>query len=174
MPAATPDVASTDPVRRHRPRRRIALALAGLLALAAAGATAGILVNAGGVPRRASAYLTADEVRGVAQDFATAYGDEDAEALRAILTRNVQRVAPDGAQQGRQDVVAVYRRQFAAATIDAYHLENVDTIPGAAGRAAGTYTVQRTGRDDLHGRVAFGVVRDAGRPRIALISTQPD
>jgi hypothetical protein len=172
-PAAAPS-ASTDPVRRHRARRRIVLAIAGLLAIAAAGATAGILANAGSGPRRVSAYLTADEVRGAAEDFASAYGAEDAEALRSTLARNVQRVAPDGAQRGRQDVLAVYRRQFAGADVRAYDLEDLTVAAGAAGRAAGSYTVRRDGRDDIKGRVAFGVVREGGKPKIALIGTQPD
>jgi serine/threonine-protein kinase len=165
---------SADPVRRHRARRRVLLAIGGLLALATAGATAGILANAGSGPRRVSAYLTADEVRGVAQDFADAYGSEDAEALRSTLARHVQRVAPDGAQTGRQDVLGVYRRQFAGADVDAYDLGDLGVVPGAAGRAAGSNTVRRSGRDNINGRVAFGVVREGGKPRIAMIATQPD
>jgi hypothetical protein len=161
-------------VRRHRSRHRVLSAIAGVLALAAAGATAGILANAGSGTRRVSAYLTVDEVTGAARDFAAAYGAEDAEALRATLARNVQRVAPDGAQTGRQDVLAVYRRQFAGAQVDGYDLEDLATVAGAAGRAAGRYTVRRSGRDDIKGRVAFGVVREGGKPKIALIATQPD
>ncbi len=167
--------AATAPVRRHRARRRVLLAVAGLLALAAAGATAGILANAGGEGTRAvSAYLSADEVQRAAEDFAAAYGDEDADAMRLSLARNVQRVAPDGAQTGRQGVLAVYRRQFAAADVDAYELGDLNVVPGAAGRAAGSYTVRRSGREDIKGRVAFGVVRENGRPQIAMIATQPD
>jgi hypothetical protein len=162
------------PVRRHRSRRRVLLAIAGLLALAAAGATVGVVANTGSGPHRVSAYLTADEIGAAARDFAAAYGAEDPDALRATLTRNVERVGPDGAQQGRQDVLAVYRRQFAGAVIDAYDLADLEVVPGAAGRAAGRYTVRRSGRDDVTGSVAFGVVREAGKPKIALIATQPD
>jgi hypothetical protein len=145
-----------------------------LIGLAGAGAAVGVLANAGGGARPVSAYLDADEVRGAAEDFATAYGDEDAEALRSTLARNVQRVAADGAQQGRQSVLGVYRRQFAASDVEAYELDDLEVAAGAAGRAAGRYTVHRSGRDDVTGRVAFGVVREAGQPRIALIATQPD
>ncbi len=173
-PASASASASAEPVRRHRSRRRVVLAIAGLLAIAAAGATAGILANAGSEPRRVSAYLSADEVRSAAEAFAAAYGAEDAEALRSTLARNVQRVAPDGGQTGRQDVLAVYRRQFAAAHIRAYDLDDLGVKPGAAGRVAGSYTVRREGRDDIKGRVAFGVVREGARPKIALIATQPD
>jgi len=47
---------------------------------------------------------------------------------------------------------------------------------GAAGPRATTRspTVRRSGRDEIGGRVAFGVVRENGRARIALIATQPD
>lgn len=174
-PAAAGEPGDTTPVRRHRGRSRVLLALAALLVLGASGVAAGVLTTTRGAgPRRVSAYLSADEVRAAAQDFAAAYGHEDAVALRATLARDVQRVAPDGAQTGRENVLAVYRRQFAAADIDTYDLENLQIVPGAAGRAAGSYTVRRTGRDDISGRVAFGVIREAGRPRIAMIATQPD
>ena len=145
-----------------------------MLGLAAAGAAVGVLMDGGGGPRAVSAYLSEDEVRGVAEDFAAAYGDEDAEAMRATLARSVQRVAPDGAQQGRQSVLAVYRRQFAAADVDAYDLEDLAAPPGAAGPRGRPLHGPAIGTRRHHGRVAFGVVREGGRPRIALIATQPD
>ncbi len=159
---------------RHRARRPVLLALAGLLGLAAAGAAVGVALDAGEQPRTVSAYLSAGEVRRAAEEFAAAYGAEDASALRSTLARDVQRVAPDGAQRGRQAVVGVYSRQFAGADIDAYELDDLEVLAGAAGRAAGRYTVRRADRDDIEGRVAFGVVREDGRPKIALLSTQPD
>jgi len=165
---------SSEPVRHHRARRAALIALAGLLGLAAAGVAVGVALDDGGATRAVSAYLSAGEVRGAAEDFAAAYGDEDAAALRSTLARNVQRVAPDGAQRGRQTVLAVYRRQFAGAHVETYELDDMQVDAGAAGRAAGRYTVRRSGRDDITGRVAFGVVREGGRPRIALIATQPD
>ncbi|MEA2218705.1 MAG: hypothetical protein QOJ35_1331 [Solirubrobacteraceae bacterium] len=168
------DADETPPVRRHRSRSLVLRGLAALIALAGAGALAGVLANSGDGARPISASLAADEIRGVAQDFAAAYGNEDADALRSTLARNVQRVAPDGAQRGRGDVLAVYRRQFADADVNAYELDDVAVIAGAAGRAAGRYTVRRAGRADITGRVAFGVVREGRQPRIALIATQPD
>jgi len=171
--AGAPDVAEASP-RRRRTGRRIALGLTALVVLAGAGAAVGVLTNARHGSGAVSAYLTEDEVRSVAQDFAAAYGAEDAAALRSTLARNVQRVAPDGAQRGRQSVLAVYRRQFAGSDVTSYELHDLQTMPGAAGRSAGTYAVRRSGRDDILGHVAFGVVREAGRPRIALIATQPD
>lgn len=64
-------------------------------------------------------------------------------------------------------MLAVYRWQFAAADVDSYDLE---IVPGRRGRHA----VRRAGRDDIAGRVGFGVVREGGEPRIALIATHPD
>jgi len=175
-PAPRRDALATERVgvRRHRRRigPRVLLTIAALACLAAVAAGVAATGDDGGRPPSAS--LSADEIRGVAQDFAAAYGDEDAGALRSLLTRNVQRVGPDGGQRRRENVLAVYRRQFAAADVEAYELDDVQVVPGAAGRAAGIYTVRRAGRDDITGRVAFGVVREAGRPRIALIATQPD
>ena len=71
-------------------------------------------------------------------------------------------------------MLAVYRRQFATATVEVYDLHDLEVIAGAAGRLAGRYTVRRAQRDDIEGSVTFGVVREAGRPRIALVATQPD
>ena len=121
-----------------------------------------------------SASLSENEIRSAAQNFAVAYGSEDGAALRSVLARNVQRVGPDGAQQGRESVLAVYRRQFGDAAVEDYELDELQIVPGAAGRAAGSYKVLRSGREDITGRVAFGVIREAGVARIALIATQPD
>ena len=134
-----------------------------------------VSVLAGGGPSTSStAPLSADDVRGAAQDFAAAYGDEDPTALRAVLARDVRRVTPDGVQQGRTAVTAVYRRQFAADDVRGYALSDVSVRPGEAGRAAGRYTVDRAGAPDVTGRIVFGVVREAGRPRIALLAATPD
>ena len=161
-------------VRRHRTRSRwrVRLALVLLVVAVAAAVLAGL--GGGGGGRSASAALSADEVRGVAQDFAAAYGDEDLGALSATVARDVQRVGPDGDQRGRAAVLAVYRRQFAAGEIEGYELDDLEVVPGSAGRAGGSYVVRRKDADDIKGRVAFGVVREAGRPRIVLISTQPE
>ena len=168
---APPEVVAA--ARRRRARRRVAGV--GLLVLALAGAGALVSVLAGGGPSTSStAPLSADDVRGAAQDFAAAYGDEDPGALRAVLARDVRRVTPDGVQQGRTAVTAVYRRQFAADDVRGYALSDVSVRPGEAGRAAGRYTVDRAGAPDVTGRIVFGVVREAGRPRIALLAATPD
>jgi hypothetical protein len=148
--------------------------LAALALLAAAVAAIATSSGSGGTGHAQSASLAEGEIRAVAEDFAAAYGDEDLASLRATLTRNVRRVGPDGEQDTRAGVIGVYRRQFAADDVDAYELDDVQIVPGAAGRAAGRYTVKRSRRDDITGHVAFGVIREAGEPRIALIATQPD
>ena len=174
-PRADPPAPAAATSRRGRSRPSFPFILAALGVLVAAVAVAAIAASSGdGGARVVSASLSEDEIRGAALDFAAAYGAEDAEALRSTLTRNVQRVGPDGGQARRDNVLAVYRRQFAAAKIDAYVLDDMQIVPGAAGRAAGRYTVRRSGRDEIGGRVAFGVVRENGRARIALIATQPD
>ncbi|HEY1539490.1 MAG TPA: hypothetical protein VGF63_08845, partial [Solirubrobacteraceae bacterium] len=170
----SPD-AETAHLKRGRGRGRSLRVLALALVAAAAAGVAVAVATGGGAGRghAQSASLSAAEIGTVAQDFASAYGDEDAAALRATLASNVQRVAPDGVTEGRDDVLAVYRRQFAAARIDAYELDGLKIVRGAAGRAAGSYTVKRSGSDDVEGLVAFGVVREGGRAKIAMIATQP-
>ena len=71
-------------------------------------------------------------------------------------------------------MTAVYRRQFAADDVRGYALSDLSVRPGDAGRAAGRYTVDRAGAPDVTGRIVFGVVREAGRPRIALLAATPD
>ena len=159
--------------RRRRTRRRVAGVVLLVLALAGAGALVSALAG-GGPSTSSTAPLSADDVRGAAQDFAAAYGDEDPTALRAVLAGDVRRVTPDGVQQGRAAVTAVYRRQFAADDIRGYALSDLGVRAGEAGRAAGRYSVDRAGAPDVTGRIVFGVVREAGRPRIALLAATPD
>ncbi len=176
-PAAPPPPAASPapaPARHGRKRPSIPFLLAALAVLAATIGTIAASSGTGGAGGTVSASLSEDEIRAVALDFAAAYGNEDFASLRSTLTRNVRRVGPDGGQDSRAGVLAVYRRQFAADDIDDYEFGDVQIVPGAAGRAAGRYTVKRSRRDDITGRVAFGVVREAGHPRIALIATQPD
>ena len=134
-------------------RRRAASACApargrvGLLVLALAGAGALVSALAGGGPSTSStAPLSADDVRGAAQDFAAAYGDEDPGALRAVLARDVRRVTPDGVQQGRTAVTAVYRRAVRRRRRPRLRAERASSVrPGEAGRAAGPLA-RSTGR----------------------------
>ena len=99
---------------RRRLRRVAALALGGAaLAVVATALAAGL---AGGGPGGRTGPVGAGEVRDVVDDFAAAYEREDPRALTRALARDVTRVgvAPADRQRGRANVVAEYRRQFAA------------------------------------------------------------
>ena len=162
------------PARRRRPRRRRLGLLAGILVAAAA--AGGALAIAGGGdrgPRAPSEPLSEGEVRDVADAFAQAYEDEDGAALGRLLTRDVQRVLPAGVARGRATVVTEYERQFRANATRRYELEDLRAVGGLAGRASGRYRVGRDNRAAIEGRIVLGVVRDRGRPRIALIAVTP-
>ena len=121
-----------------------------------------------------SGALTATDVRGAVEAFATAYTEEDDDAMSRLLAREVSRVTPSDAQRGRESVVREYRRQFAANPTERYRLMDLSVRPGAIGRASGRYVVSRSGRGPITGRVAFGVQREQGRPRVGLIAATPD
>jgi serine/threonine-protein kinase len=164
-----------QPPRVHgaRPRpARIVAALLGAAAVVAIAVGAGIGPFGGSAPSP-TAPLSADEIRNATRDFAAAYAAEDARALAATLTRDVQRITPGDEQHGRAAVVAQYRHQFAAYAIKGYELGGLQVRAGGAGRASGTYTVTRADGGPIRGEIVFGVVRDGGRPRIALISARP-
>ena len=117
---------------------------------------------------------TASDVRDAVEAFATAYTREDAGALSTLLAREVSRVTPSDVQRGRGSVVREYRRQFAANPTERYVLTDMLVRPGSIGRASGRYVVSRLGRGPITGRVAFGVHREQGRPRVGLIAATPD
>ena len=79
---------------------------------------------------------------------------------------------PAGVARGRETVVAQYDRQFDG-KVREYRLSNLDVTGGTAGRASGDYRVDRDGEDPIQGHIVFGVVRDRGEPRIALIAATP-
>jgi hypothetical protein len=118
--------------------------------------------------------LTRTEVRGAVEGFAEAYAKEDDGAMAAVLTRNVGRVTPGDSQRGRSAVLREYRRQFAANRTTNYELENLQVSPGSSGRAEGRYVVSRSAGGPISGRIVFGLRRDGGRARIALIAATPD
>jgi protein kinase-like protein len=116
--------------------------------------------------------LTEDEVESAAQAFADAYGNEDPAALRATLARDVTRVLPGGRSNGRDEVVAQYKRQFDG-RVKSYDLDDLTVTGGRVGRATGTYHVERASGDPYDGTIVFGVVRERGEPRIQLIAARP-
>jgi hypothetical protein len=156
-----------------RSRRGRGLLAAGIVvaALAATGAVVGLIVSASDDP--GSGPLSDAEVRGAAQRFARAYGSESVPAMRRVLAPNVKRIIPGDSQIGRAAVIAEYRRQFAASDVRAYKLTHLEVRGGDAGRATGSYEVTRAGRPPITGDIVFGVVRQAGTPRIALIAAEP-
>jgi serine/threonine-protein kinase len=116
--------------------------------------------------------LSEEEVRDAAEAFADAYSDEDPAALGRAVTRNALRVLPAGSTRGREAIVDQYERQFDG-KVQGYELEDLEVTGGRAGRASGTYRVEREDGDEIEGRIVFGVVRERGRPRIELIAATP-
>jgi hypothetical protein len=108
----------------------------------------------------------------VINSFAGAYGQRNPGALDAILAPDVTRVSAGAVEHGRAAVLAEYRSQFADRSIIGYRVSALQLRPGWVARAAGQYTVVRSGQADLGGSVVLGVERLAGRPRIVLIATQ--
>jgi hypothetical protein len=85
----------------------------------------------------------------------------------------VERTLPGGTTVGREDVVDQYERQFDG-KVGGYDLDDLEIQAGGAGRASGTYHVERDGGDPYDGRIVFGVVRERGDARIALIAATPE
>ena len=140
--------------------------LLGATVVAAAAAAVVLGLGDGAGAGNPTAPLSENDVRDVAQDFAQAYDDEDGAALRRTLTPGVERVLPSGVARGRKSVVNEYERQFRSQDTSGYELDDLEVSGGRAGRASGSYRVERKGRDAIEGRIVFGVVRDHGQPRI--------
>jgi len=172
-PGAPP--AEPDGDRRViKPRRwpaRLVVAGAGFLALVATGLLLGLVFDDPGAGAR-TGPLSEDEVRDVAHSFADAYASENPAALRATLAREVVRTAPGGSTSGRDAVVDQYARQFDG-KVGGYDLNDLEVEGGRAGRASGTYHVDRETGGPYDGRIVFGVVRERGEPKIALLAFTP-
>ena len=80
--------------------------------------------------------------------------------------------APGGASRGRDQVVDQYNRQFDG-KVGGYELDIDEVQAGRGGRASGSYHVERDSGDPYDGSIVFGVVRERGEPRIALIAFTP-
>jgi hypothetical protein len=172
-PAGTPRPGADRPakvrVQRGRRRKLVRVLTTLVLAIPALAVVAYVLAS----PGQASGPLSAGEVEDAAHAFATAYSDEDVNAMRRVLTPRVRRIGTDGVERGRVAVLAEYRSQFAAGDVQRYTLADLTTSGGRAGRAEGRYTVTRRGIAPLAGRVVLGVVRFGGEARIDLIATEP-
>lgn len=170
---------AAGPVRLHgrgRLRRRLsarfalaAVAVIGLIAVAA------VAIAGAGADRPPPAVeaVTDSEVRGAVDAFSRAYAHEDVRALGRLLTGDVVRVLPGGAQRGRKTVIAQYAAQFDANRTTAYEVSDLQIRGGNAGRAEGTYTVRRRGATSFGGGFVLGVVKQRGRVRIRLITATP-
>jgi hypothetical protein len=162
---------------RPRRRGRTRSVVAGVLALAAAGAASVLLAGTGGgVDARLlpGAPVDEGEVEALAREFAAAYGDEDAAELSRLLTRDAERIVPGARQRGRADVLRAYRRQFEDSETRSFELRDLEVSGGAAGRATARFVATYAGEPDVTGSIVFGVLRDRGTPRIALISARQD
>jgi len=165
-----------DRPRRHRSRRlaRYAALLAGAGAIAFAVTE---VTGAGGDvdPTLLPGAPVADgEVERLVNAFADAYADEDAAKLGRLLTRDAERVVPGARQEGRAAVVASYKAQFADSETRSFDIEGLKAAGGDTGRASGRYVATYDDEPDVTGRITFGVLRDRGTPRIALISARQD
>ncbi len=162
----------------ERPRRRRGFAFTLLLATLAAAAVVGALLLAPGddvdANRLPGAPVTDGEVEALAESFARAYGEEDAQALGRLLTRDVERVVPGARQTGRAAVLRAYGAQFADAATRGFELSDMTVSGGPTGRAGARYRATYRRDRDVTGTIVFGVVRDRGTPRIALISARQD
>ena len=168
---AEDDAAARRVVRPRRWPARLVVGAAVFVALVTVGLALGLVFGEPGSAAR-TGPLSEDEVREAAYAFADAYAAEDAAALRATLARNVQRTAPGGITHGRDAVVDQYERQFDG-KVGGYELDDLEVQAGRGGRAAGTYHVDRDEGDPYDGSIVFGVVRERGEPRIALIAFTP-
>jgi len=159
---------------RRRLRGRAATVLAGLLALGAAAAGVALLAGGGDPQVVPGAAVDDGEVEALANEFAAAYGDEDDAALGRLLTRDAERIVPGARQEGRAAVLRAYRRQFDDSETRSFELRELDVSGGAAGRATARFVATYAGEPDVTGAIVFGVLRDRGTPRIALISARQD
>jgi ketosteroid isomerase-like protein len=168
-------VAPQPPGATHRPLMRgWLLALLAFVVFAAAGIGVGLALNAfGDSDGEPTGPVSAEEVRDVVGRFARAYEREDATALGRTLTADVERVFPGDRQEGRAQVVSAYKTQFASSAVQRYALTIDDAVAGDVGRATGTYRVERRGEPAFGGSITFSVVREKGKPRIALIAAKP-
>jgi len=162
---------------RRRLRDRARTVLLGLLALGAAAVAAVLLTDPGdGVDaaRLPGAPVAEGEVEALARDFATAYGKEDGAALGRLLTRDAERVVPGARQTGRAEVVKAYERQFDDSDTRSFELRDLTATGGTTGRATARFVATYAGDPDVSGTIVFGVLRDRGTPRIALIAARQD
>jgi serine/threonine-protein kinase len=162
-------------VRRYRTRpRRMWALLAGLASFVAVAAALADLSRGGGGSPPPGGTVSASDAEHLARSFARAYATEDADRLSRLLTADVQRVTPSDREQGRADVVAVYRHQFAGSVTTGFTLSALDASGGPAARATAHYRVTYRGAADTTGTIVFAAILERGHPKIELIVARPD
>ena len=161
---------------RRRIRGRVRTVVAGALALASAAVAVALLAGSDGGGERSQPGAPVDEgeVEALAQEFATAYGNEDGAELGRLLARDAERVVPGARQEGRAAVLQAYRNQFEDSETRSFELRDLAATGGATGRASARFVATYAGEPDVTGSIVFGVLRDRGTPRIALISARQD
>ena len=117
------------------------------------------------------------EVESLGRRFADAYGDGGhATALGRLLTRDAERVVPGARQEGR---AAVARAPTATSSPTRATRSFKLSRPAGVGRRRPAARPGATSRPTRAtptspGTITFGVLRDRGTPRIALISARQD
>jgi ketosteroid isomerase-like protein len=172
---AAPAAGEPAPIRRYRAKRprRLWAWVSGVAAITAAAVAIAVVPGGADTPQPGESVSSGD-VKRMANSFASAYGDEDAERISRLLTSDAQRVGPTDSQDGRKTVVAAYQSQFDKSTITGFELEGLSAQSGAAGRATAHYTVRYGGgQKPTTGDMTWIVISEKGRPRISLIKFLP-
>jgi serine/threonine-protein kinase len=167
-----PPTAPTAPVALKRNRRRNLVIEAVVITAFLVVAVVVVAIALAGNASDPNRPLSSSDVSGLARAFARAYAHEDAHALGALLSPDVQRVSAADVQRGRTAVLAAYRRQFRSQVTRGYELDGLRVEPGPVGRAQARFKVLRASRPPITGQVVIGVERRHGRPRIRLIATE--
>ena len=160
-------------VKRYRARRRSLVPWI----VAAVGLAAAALVYAALSPGPAAippgGSVSSSDVERLANAFAESYAREDSSRLSRLLTSDAQRVSASDHQRGRGEVVGEYKRQFDGNQTTGFTLDGLTASGGPVGRASAHYTATYAGSASSSGEMTWIVVLDRGRPRIAMIKTQP-
>jgi hypothetical protein len=161
------------PVKRYRARGQRSTAWIAALVAAGAAAIAFVALSPRDSPPPPGEPVSSADVKRLANAFAASYADEDQARLSRLLTSDAQRVTPQDRQRGRTNVVAEYKRQFDGNRTTDFKLDGLEAHGGRTGRATAHYTATYAGASPSTGTMTWIVVSDRGRPRIALIKTQP-
>ena len=71
-------------------------------------------------------------------------------------------------------MIKAYQHQFDDSATRSFKIQDLSASGGATGRADVRYVATYADEPDVTGTITFGVLRDRGTPRIALISARQD